>query len=309
MPRWDAAWKEVLQRLFPPAIELFLPELHAEIDWTRGVEFLETELRQAIRGARPPRGVVDLLARVWRPDGAEAWLLIHIEVQRSPELGFPLRMFDYHERIRLRFGRHPRSVAVLIDAQPDWRPTRYDHEDRESGVSFRFTAVKLLDYRARSAELEASDNPFALIVLAHLEAQAGRDPPGRLAVMLRTMRLAYRRGWPAERVVALWQFLHLVMELPPALEQAFEDAIDELEEESQMPRLLYRDRRAIQRGRLENAREYILEALEARFGEPPPAIGAALAPIEDAELLRTLHKRAATVASLSEFQAVLATLT
>ena len=47
-----------------------------------------------------------------------------------------------------------------------------------------------------------------------------------------------------------------------------------------MPRLLYRDRRAIQRGRaegrLETAREYILEALEARFGELPPSIGAAL---------------------------------
>src|SRR5262245_56864508 len=129
MPRWDAAWKEVLQQLFPQAVELLLPALHAEIDWARGVEFLETELRQAIRGARPPRGVVDLLARVWRRDGEETWLLVHVEVQRSSEPGFALRMFDYHERIRLRFGRHPRSVALLIDDQPDWRPTRYEHAD------------------------------------------------------------------------------------------------------------------------------------------------------------------------------------
>src|SRR5262245_41851333 len=119
-------------------------------------------------------------------------------------------MFDYHERIRLRFGRHPRSVALLIDDQPDWRPTRYEHADRESGVAFRFTAIKLLDYRAHSAELEASENPFAPIMLAQLEGQAGRDPPRRLAVMLRTMRRAYRLGLPAEQVTATWRFLHLV---------------------------------------------------------------------------------------------------
>jgi len=40
------------------------------------------------------------------------------------------------------------------------------------GCELRFTypIVKLRDYRARRAELEASDNPFATVVLAHLAA-------------------------------------------------------------------------------------------------------------------------------------------
>jgi hypothetical protein len=60
-------------------------------------------------------------------------------------------------------------------------------------------------------------------------------------------------------------------------------------------------------GRLRNAREGILEVLEARFGELPESIRAALALVKDVELLRMRLKRAATVASLAEFQATLET--
>ena len=41
--------------------------------------------------------------------------------------------------------------------------------------------VKLRDYAARWDALEASDNPFAMVVMAHLHARATRrDPEGRL---------------------------------------------------------------------------------------------------------------------------------
>jgi hypothetical protein len=37
-----------------------------------------------------------------------------------------------------------------------------------------FPVVKLLDYESRLDELEKSDNPFAIVVAAHLKTQATR---------------------------------------------------------------------------------------------------------------------------------------
>jgi len=45
-----------------------------------------------VRGARTGRGYVDKLVKVWRIDGAEAWLLIHLEVQSEVEEGFAKRL-------------------------------------------------------------------------------------------------------------------------------------------------------------------------------------------------------------------------
>ena len=48
----DSPWKEALGRYLRECLALFLPEAHAEIDWSRPPEFLDTELRQAVRGGR-----------------------------------------------------------------------------------------------------------------------------------------------------------------------------------------------------------------------------------------------------------------
>jgi len=41
-------------------------------------------------------------------------------------------------------------------------------------LDFRFPMVKLLDFAADESRLESSDNPFAVVILAHLKAQANR---------------------------------------------------------------------------------------------------------------------------------------
>ena len=48
---YDAAWKEILIRYFAAFLLFFFPAAHAEIDWSREVGFLESEMRYAIRVA------------------------------------------------------------------------------------------------------------------------------------------------------------------------------------------------------------------------------------------------------------------
>ena len=48
---YDSPWKEAIERYFEPFVGLFFPEAHADIDWQRPYEFLDTELRQVTHDA------------------------------------------------------------------------------------------------------------------------------------------------------------------------------------------------------------------------------------------------------------------
>ena len=51
-------------------------------------------------------------------DGAETWLLIHIEIQSSPGPAFPQRMFVYNYRVFDRYEVEVVSLAVCTGAMP-----------------------------------------------------------------------------------------------------------------------------------------------------------------------------------------------
>src|SRR5207249_824348 len=119
----------------------------------------------------------DKLVKVWKRDGADLWLLIHIEVQGTVEPDFADRMYEYNRRIQDRYGHPVVSMAVLTDDRAGWRPDRYIYNELGFALDVRFPIAKLLDYRRRWEALEASANPFATVVMAHLEARATRRRP------------------------------------------------------------------------------------------------------------------------------------
>jgi hypothetical protein len=121
----DSPWKETLEYFLAPFLAFFFPAIHEAIEWGRGYESLDKELQQVVRDARIGRRLADKLFKVWRKDGREAWLLIHIEVQGKQEKAFPERMFVYSYRIYDRY-RHPvLSLAVLFYNNPNWWPDRF----------------------------------------------------------------------------------------------------------------------------------------------------------------------------------------
>ena len=110
---YDSPWKEALERYFPEFLALLYPKIHAEIDWTRGPEFLDKELQQVVRDAELGRRYADKLAKVYTRDGAETWVLIHVEVQGEPEARFAERMYTYHYRL---FDRYTERAWVFRKA-------------------------------------------------------------------------------------------------------------------------------------------------------------------------------------------------
>jgi hypothetical protein len=89
--QFDSPWKEILEVYFEDFLLFFFPQIHAEIDWSRGYDFLDQELAQVVRDAELGKRLADKLVKVWKLTGEETWVLVHIEIQRKVRSwGFPV---------------------------------------------------------------------------------------------------------------------------------------------------------------------------------------------------------------------------
>jgi hypothetical protein len=278
MTDFDSPWKEALERYFPKFLAFFFPAAHADIDWKRGYEFLDKELQQITRDAELGRRLVDKLARVWGHDGEEDLVLIHIEIQGQSEAEFAERMFVYNYRLYDRYRRAVVSLAVLGDSTPAWRPSTFGYQRWGCEVGIRFPMVKLLDYREQWEMLDQAVNPFAVVVMAHLEAQAtAKDEQARYQAKQRLIRSLYRRGYERQAILELFRFIDWVLELPEALEEQLWQELQQYEETQRMPYITSVERigfkKGVEQGRQEGLQQGEVQVLRRqltrRFGPLP----------------------------------------
>lgn len=313
MTEFDGPWKEALEELFEPFMALLFPQAHAGIDWSRGYEFLDKELQALAIGGENGPLFVDKLVRVWITDGSEQWVLIHVEVQSQPEAGFERRMFTYHVRIYDHHdGRPVVSLAVLGDDQPAWRPGRFGYNLWGCSVEFRFPTVKLLDLAGDVERLENDPNPFAAVVLAHLEAlRTRRDDDARAVSKRRVAVSLYRRGWDAAKVRRVFRFIDWLMRLPAELDTKFWRAMQAFEQEQQMPFVTIAERYGREVGEAEGRLKGLERAVElnltAKFGDDGRELLPRVRAVFNEGLLQALLTTIPTAVHLDEVRAVIAT--
>jgi len=310
MTDFDSPWKDALDRFFPSFLAFFFPDIHADVDWSRGYEMLDKELRQIVREAELGRRHVDKLAKVWRRDGEETWVLIHIEVQSQPDADFPKRMYVYNYRLFDRYNRTVVSLGVLADDRTDWRPHQFQSSLWGCTTSIEFPVVKLLDYAADEAALEKDANPFATLVLAHVKTlQTRESPEGRRAWKMRIVRGLYERGLSRRDVQELFRFIDWIMDLPAELNYGFWTEVQAFEREKQMPYVTSVERmaetRGVRKGRVVGLRQGLALALEARFGAPGKKLTGRIRRISDLDTLRALCRAFKRAANLDEFREAL----
>jgi hypothetical protein len=117
-------------------------------------------------------------------------------------------MFVYNARIFQLYDRPVISLAILSDNNRRWRPQAFAFEFPGTSLHFQFGTAKLLDFQAQMDTLATNNNPFALVVLAHLQATATRkDNQRRQQVKFTLVRLLYERGYNRQQVLALFRFI------------------------------------------------------------------------------------------------------
>ena len=307
---YDSPWKKILEAYFQEFVTFFFPAAAEGIDWSRGHTFLDKELQQIVQDAELGKRLADKLVKVWRKDGEDAWVLAHVEVQGQERSDFAKRMFVYNYRIFDRYDRPVASLAVLSDERTGWRPDHFGYELWGCKVEISFPVAKVLEHADRWDELEASDNPFAIVVMAHLKTRdTHNDEESRKRWKLYLVRRLYERGYRREDVINLFHFIDWLMRLPEEMEESFWAEMHQYEEGKKMEHITSVERmgikKGIQQGIQQSAREAVIDILEVHFDVVPGSIVKTINGIDDPSVLKMLHKKAATVDSLDGFKRVM----
>jgi hypothetical protein len=323
---FDSPWKDMIELYFEQFLQFFFPEAHAGIDWRKGYQFLDKELRKLVRESEVGRRLVDKLVKVWRNDGQEIWVLVHIEIQNQMEPHFAKRMFVYHYRIFDRYDRQVVSLAILTDENTTWRPAHFGYDLWQCRLDLDFPIVKLLDYRENWQALETNLNVFAIVAMAHLKALETRhDEEKQFEAKYYLIRRLYERGHAKEQIQELFRFIDWLMQLPPELEEKLTIEISRLKEEKKLKYISSIERKGIEQG-IEKGIEQGIEkgieqgiekgitqgielTLENKFGVEALKELPLIQKIKNVETLRSILKIAISAQSLEEFRQIIRPLT
>jgi len=162
------------------------------------------------------------------------------------------------------------SLVVLGDDRPKWRPWRFGWKLWGCEAGIRFPSAKLIGYNRRKLERTAQTNPFAVVVLAHLEAQAtSKTPDGRLGAKFGLIRRLYESGYDRGTVRALFRFIDWVMWLPEIYDEKLKTDLKRLNTEKKMQYVTSWERMGIKKGELQGKASLLKRQLVRRFGELP----------------------------------------
>ncbi|MGY5322771.1 hypothetical protein ACXGSL_14725 [Vreelandella aquamarina] len=229
----DSPWKMALEAYFKEFLELLFPTINQHVDWSKGYSFLDKELQQITVGAESGRRYADKLIKVYAKDGSETWVLIHVEVQGEPEVEFSERMFTYQYRLRDRYAMEVVSLAVLADTRKSFRPTTFHYERWGCELTFTFPMAKLIDWEGNWVALETSDNVFALVVMAQIQAKRVKNSATRKDTKVALIKLLYERGYNREQILRLFNIIDWMIQLPKRLDPDFAQAVYAIQEEKQ----------------------------------------------------------------------------
>jgi hypothetical protein len=296
---YDSAWKEALHRYFPLALSLFFPTVSEAVDWSRGHEFLDMELRQIFSDSEATDRIADVLVKVTLLNGHESWLLIHTEVQNQKDEAFAKRMFSYYYRLLDRFDVPVCSLAILGDTNAGWKPSSYDTNTLGCRLNFEFLVTKLREFEEHL--LETNANPFALVALAQLranEAPFGSD--ARYHELFSLVRQLYGRGMTGPEIRSFYELLDWVLKLTPKQALHFREDLANYEKENDVAHISSIEQIGLDQGLEQGCRNSLILVLESRFGNLPSELQQILSETS-ADSLSTLTRHAATSGSLEEF--------
>ncbi len=208
----DILWKTVIEEVFADLLRFIYPDADQKYDMDHGFEFLEKELAELhmVPDEEKDSRFADKLVKVYRRDGVEQRVLLHVEAQgdTSDRDAFAERMFTYFYRIRDHYpGKKVAAVAIFTGEDGERMPGQctYEYEDTQLIYRYRTVAVKSF----ADEDLENSLNPFAQVIIAArlrlLEETVPEDELLYFKVL--AAKKLFEKGFEARKVRAIFNFL------------------------------------------------------------------------------------------------------
>jgi hypothetical protein len=252
-------------------MQLLFPNTYADINWTMGHEFLETELQQIVRDADSGRNYTDKLVKVYKLTGEETWVLIHVEIQGKADDTFNQRMYRYYYRLTDCYpDRKIASFAVLTHQRHATHLGCYRQSLWQTQLQFNFPVLNLRDWQHKLDELETNPNPFSVVILAQLLAhKTNKQPIQRKDGKFKLIRLLYERGYDRRDILELFRFIDWMLKLPKELELQLNRELVLIEEEQKMRYVTSIERFAREEGEARGEANTLLKLLKLKFGNMP----------------------------------------
>lgn len=261
---YDTPWKKIFDRYFKEFMEYCWPDKCQEVDWSKGYKMMDKEMNKITRNAKHGNRVMDKLVEIHLKDNHASLIMLHCEIQGRKEVNYEERMYFYNVRAHDTHRVPVASIAILIDPNKKWRPGRYRRAFWGTSIEMHFPIIKLIDYQSRIPLLEASKNPFAMVILAQLMA-LDKNVESKLSSKIRLTRLLYKKGFKKEEILELYHFLDWIIQLPDELESDYNEAVEEIEKEHKVEYITTAERIGIRKG----SREILERLLMWKFKKIP----------------------------------------
>jgi hypothetical protein len=233
--KYDILWKGMLEEVFGDLLRFVDPEIEKVLDLSRDVEFLDKELAKIYPEPEKKSNtrVVDKLVKVYRRDGGETWMLLHVEIQGRNENGFAERMHRYYYRLLDRHERDVAALAILTGLDGRNVPDKYERRTFWGRILYEYKTLCITDYT--NEELAASYNPFAIVMLVAKEAlikfkgSDGDRDKTLLEQKLLIVRLLQKAQFSERKVKAILIFLNnYVLFKKPETNRIFMKQVDQI---------------------------------------------------------------------------------
>ncbi len=216
----DRLFKELLTTFFADFIDLFFPEVMQYLD-RDSIAFMDKEIFTDVTSGE--RHEVDVLARA-KFKGSEAFFLVHVETQASPDTDFARRMFKYFARLHEKHNLPVYPIVLFSYVSPQRaEPEEYCLTFPDLDVlTFRYRVIQL--NRLNWRDYVRRPNPVATALMARMRI-ALED---RARVKLECLRiLATLRLNPAKlRIVG--GFMDSYLKLTAAEAKVFKASIEQV---------------------------------------------------------------------------------
>jgi hypothetical protein len=206
-PQPDQVWKAAFRLLMPQFVEFFFPQYYGEVDWTKGVEFLDKELNRLLAKAKLKNRIADVLVKLHLINGETIWVLLHVEVQGYVEAEFAQRVHQMSYRIEDLFGQNPAMLCIFTDNDPLFHPKEYQISTWGSTKKTIFNTYKVLD-NPPNQQIIPKDIISIIMEIAYYGTQSNKlNDDAKLNLFLPLVRRLYSEGYSREVVEMVLSFI------------------------------------------------------------------------------------------------------
>jgi hypothetical protein len=205
--RRDQLWKGAFRMLMPQFVQFYFPDHYDEIDWSKGIEYLDKELHTLQIKSESNGRIADVLVKLYLKSGEAIWLLLHIEIQGYVDKDFELRVHQMQYRIEDLFSVNPIMLAILTDDNPNFRPKEYRTEVWGTVSYTAFNSYKVMDHPPSTYKIK--DNAVALIMeIVYNSTQLKKLPDDKIMdLFLPIAKKFFIEGYEKEEIKLLISFI------------------------------------------------------------------------------------------------------